>query len=99
MGRPRTDPRSGSRSPTGPDLEGADDRSESLTGWLDETPDRPAERAQRRARLAAADPVEAARQHLAETTLRADAGGRVGLELEYHLVDLARPGRRPTGTR
>ena len=46
--------------------------------------------------LTAADPVEAARQHLAETTLRADAGGRVGLELEHHLVDLAHPERRPT---
>ncbi len=65
----------------------------SLTGWLDET--EPAE-AQQDVLLTAADPVAAARQHLAETTLRADAGGRVGLELEHHLVDLARPGRRPT---
>ena len=46
--------------------------------------------------VGSADPVEAARQHLAETTLRADAGGRVGLELEHHLVDLAHPDRRPT---
>jgi glutamate--cysteine ligase len=60
---------------------------------LDET--QPAE-TQQDVFLTAADPVEAARQHLAETTLRADAGGRVGLELEHHLVDLADPGRRPT---
>ncbi len=46
--------------------------------------------------LTAADPVEAARQHLADSTLHADGGGRVGLELEHHLVDLADPGRRPT---
>jgi glutamate--cysteine ligase len=46
--------------------------------------------------LTSADPVEAARRHLAETTLHADAGGRVGLELEHHLVDLTDPGRRPT---
>lgn len=45
----------------------------------------------------AADPVEAARQHIASTALR-DSGpgpGRVGLELEMHLVDLADPLRRP----
>ena len=44
------------------------------------------------------DPVEAARQHIAESALHADAGGRVGLELEYHLVALAHPERRPTWT-
>jgi glutamate--cysteine ligase len=65
----------------------------SFAGWLDET--QPAE-TQQDVFLTAADPVEAARRHLAETTLRADAGGRVGLELEHHLVDLADPGRRPT---
>jgi glutamate--cysteine ligase len=42
------------------------------------------------------DPVEAAHQHVAGTALSACAGGRVGLELEFHLVDLAHPGRRPT---
>ena len=45
-----------------------------------------------------ADParaVAAARDHVAAGALRPDAGGRVGLELEYHLVDLARPARRP----
>ncbi len=46
--------------------------------------------------LASADPVETARQHIAEAALKADAGGRVGLELEFHLVDLAQPGRRPS---
>src|ERR1700712_6118285 len=65
----------------------------SLTGWLAETP---SAQPQQDVFLTAAGPVAAARQHLAETTLRADAGGRVGLELEHHLVDLARPGRRPT---
>jgi glutamate--cysteine ligase len=44
----------------------------------------------------AADPVELARQHVATSALHADVGGRVGLELEYHLVDLAQPARRPT---
>ncbi|MBV9830941.1 MAG: ergothioneine biosynthesis glutamate--cysteine ligase EgtA, partial [Marmoricola sp.] len=48
--------------------------------------------------VSAADPVEAARDRVAQTALHADAGGRVGLELEYHLVDLARPTRRPTWT-
>ncbi len=42
-----------------------------------------------------ADAVEAARRHVAEAALSADDGGRVGLELEFHLVDLAEPGRRP----
>ena len=46
--------------------------------------------------LTAADPFEAARQHVAETALTDSPGGRVGLELEYHLVDLADPARRPT---
>ena len=70
----------------------------SLTGWLDETQpaETPPAETQDDVFLTSADPVEAARQHLAETTLRADAGGRVGLELEHHLVDLADPGRRPT---
>lgn len=43
-----------------------------------------------------ADAVEVARDHISRTALAEDAGGRVGLELEFHLVDLARPGRRPT---
>lgn len=42
-----------------------------------------------------ADPYEAARQHIADSSLTASKGGRVGLELEFHLVDLADPGRRP----
>ena len=46
--------------------------------------------------LSSTDPVEAARQHIVETALNADEGGRVGLELEFHLVDLAQPARRPT---
>jgi len=45
---------------------------------------------------ASGDPVEAARQHIADSALNADDGGRVGLELEFHLVDLTQPGRRPT---
>ena len=50
--------------------------------------------------LRAADPVAAAEEHVAATALREtlpgpDGGGRVGLELEMHLVDLERPGRRP----
>jgi glutamate--cysteine ligase len=45
---------------------------------------------------AAPDPVEAARRHIAETALRESAAGRVGLELEFHLVDLRRPARQPT---
>jgi glutamate--cysteine ligase len=46
----------------------------------------------------AGDPVEVARQRIAESALHADSGGRVGLELEYHLVALAHPERRPTWT-
>lgn len=50
--------------------------------------------------LAADDPVAAAEQHVAVAALREtpspqDGGGRVGLELEMHLVDLRQPGRRP----
>ena len=45
--------------------------------------------------LTSADPLETARQHVAETALVADDGGRVGLELEFHLVDLVTPQRRP----
>jgi glutamate--cysteine ligase len=40
--------------------------------------------------------VETARAHVAGAALTPDEGGRVGLELEYHLIDLADPGRRPT---
>lgn len=46
--------------------------------------------------LAAADPVETARRHIAGAALTDGSTGRVGLELELHLVDLADPGRRPT---
>ncbi len=46
--------------------------------------------------LAATDPLETARRHVAGTALHPDAGDRVGLELELHLVDLADPARRPT---
>ena len=44
--------------------------------------------------LTAADPVEAARDHIMQTALRESSGGQVGLELEFHLVDLRRPERR-----
>ena len=41
------------------------------------------------------DPLTTAREHIAGSALTENAGGQVGLELEFHLVDLARPGRRP----
>lgn len=44
----------------------------------------------------AADPVEAARDHIARTALCESEGGRVGLELEFHVVDLGEPSRRPS---
>jgi glutamate--cysteine ligase len=46
--------------------------------------------------LSAPDPLEAARQHVAEEALTDGTTGRVGLELEFHLVDLVHPDRRPT---
>ncbi|MFN2559976.1 MAG: ergothioneine biosynthesis glutamate--cysteine ligase EgtA [Jatrophihabitans sp.] len=46
--------------------------------------------------LTAADPVATARNHIVETALTASTIGRVGLELEFHLVDLNAPARRPT---
>ncbi|MCW2848878.1 MAG: hypothetical protein JWR90_2852 [Marmoricola sp.] len=46
-----------------------------------------------------ADPVGAARQHVAAHALTANDGGLVGLELEFHLVDLEQPARRPTWAR
>ncbi len=45
------------------------------------------------------DPLEIARAHIAGAALTPSPGGadgRVGLELEFHLVDLADPGRRPS---
>ena len=45
--------------------------------------------------LLGADPVEAARAYVAGQALAESPGGRVGLELELHLVDLATPARRP----
>lgn len=42
------------------------------------------------------DPVAAAHDHIAATALRPGTDRRVGLELELHLVDLARPDRRPS---
>jgi glutamate--cysteine ligase len=46
--------------------------------------------------LMAHDALEAARRHVAEAALTDSPGGRVGLELEFHLVDLMHPARRPT---
>jgi glutamate--cysteine ligase len=46
--------------------------------------------------LTSSDPLETAHQHVAEAALAEDSGGRVGLELEFHLVDLVHPARRPT---
>ena len=40
-----------------------------------------------------------AREHVAVHALRPSTEGRVGLELEAHLVDLADPGRRPSWSR
>jgi glutamate--cysteine ligase len=45
--------------------------------------------------LCAPDPLEAARRHIADSALRDSPGGQVGLELEFHLVDLRHPARRP----
>ena len=39
--------------------------------------------------------VEAAHAHIAARAFTPGPGGRVGLELEFHLVDLRAPGRRP----
>jgi glutamate--cysteine ligase len=39
--------------------------------------------------------LAAAREHIVGTALSPGRAGRVGLELEFHLVDLADPGRRP----
>ena len=46
--------------------------------------------------LASAEPLETARRHVAEAALSDGTVGRVGLELEFHLVDLVHPARRPT---
>ncbi|MBA2463370.1 MAG: ergothioneine biosynthesis glutamate--cysteine ligase EgtA [Nocardioidaceae bacterium] len=42
------------------------------------------------------NPVESARHIIAAGSLHACDDRRVGLELEFHLVDLAHPGRRPS---
>ncbi|HEU4811865.1 MAG TPA: ergothioneine biosynthesis glutamate--cysteine ligase EgtA [Nocardioides sp.] len=41
------------------------------------------------------DPVAAARQYVGDAALHSGEERRVGLELELHLVDLAKPARRP----
>lgn len=41
------------------------------------------------------DAVAGARAYVEASALQSDDRGRVGLELEFHLVDLARPARRP----
>ena len=46
--------------------------------------------------LTSADPLGEARRHVAEAALSDGTVGRVGLELEFHLVDLVHPARRPT---
>lgn len=46
--------------------------------------------------LDSGDPVESAREFIAARALAASSVGRVGLELEVHLVDRAQPGRRPS---
>jgi glutamate--cysteine ligase len=42
------------------------------------------------------NPVESARDIITESALRSTDAHRVGLELEFHLVDLAHPERRPS---
>jgi glutamate--cysteine ligase len=46
--------------------------------------------------VVAQDPVEVARAHLMENALTDSQVGQVGLELEFHVVDLADPARRPS---
>jgi glutamate--cysteine ligase len=46
--------------------------------------------------VTAVDPVAAARDHIEAGALTASTVGTVGLELEFHLVDLKAPGRRPS---
>ena len=46
--------------------------------------------------LSGPDPVAAAAAHIAATALQATSTRAVGLELEFHLVELARPEARPT---
>jgi len=46
--------------------------------------------------IAAQDPLEAARERLIQNALTDSRIGRVGLELEFHVVDLADPALRPT---
>jgi glutamate--cysteine ligase len=46
--------------------------------------------------LTALDPTEAAGEHIAAAALRESPVGRVGLELEFHLVGLRDPLRRPS---
>jgi glutamate--cysteine ligase len=48
---------------------------------------------------ASGDPVEAAHRYVADRALVSGGTGRVGLELELHLVDLERPGDRPGWSR
>ncbi len=45
--------------------------------------------------LAGSDPVAAAAAYVATTALRPTVSRAVGLELEFHLVELAHPARRP----
>ncbi len=40
--------------------------------------------------------LDVAREHIEATALSPSRGGQVGLELEFHLVDLAEPRRRPS---
>jgi len=42
------------------------------------------------------NPLAFAREHVSEAALADCPGGRVGLELEFHLIDLAKPERRPS---
>jgi glutamate--cysteine ligase len=46
--------------------------------------------------LVSSEPLETARRHVAEASLIDGPVGRVGLELELHVVDLVQPARRPT---
>jgi glutamate--cysteine ligase len=56
----------------------------------------PASRAADDPLLCSAAPLAEARSHVADAALSDGRVGRVGLELELHLVDLVHPARRPT---
>jgi glutamate--cysteine ligase len=79
---------------TGPDLEGLMTARKRITGTISHHHAHD-DYYHDDALVTSSDPVETARQHIAESALTANEGGQVGLELEFHLVDLVQPERRP----